>query len=67
MKRLTRLSIPEHLPDVTRYSDDPSLASPHTLIAMIKGQPKIRQLLQQACERSYKWGPERMPGEWGLL
>ena len=67
MKRLTRLSIPEHLPDVTRYSDDPSLASPQTLVAMVKGQPKIRQLLQQACERSYKWGPERMPGEWGLL
>lgn len=67
MKLLTRLSTPEHLPEVTRYSDDPSLASPHTLIAMVKGQPQILRTLHEACERTYKWGPDRMPGEWALV
>ena len=60
MSVISRRTIPEHLPEITRYSDDPTLASPHTLIAMIKGQPSLRRQLQDAFKRSYEWGPDRM-------
>jgi hypothetical protein len=63
---LTRKTVPSHLLELTCYSDDPTLASPHTLVAMIKGMPKIHQALQQAFEPTYKWGPERMSGDWVL-
>ena len=53
MRALTRRTVPEHLPEITRYSDDPALASPHTLIAMVKGMPQIRAGLQAACHRAY--------------
>ena len=66
MRALTRRTVPEHLPEITRYSDDPALASPHTLIAMVKGMPQIRAGLQAACHRAYDWGPDRMPGDWAL-
>ena len=66
MRALTRRTVPEHLPEITRYSDDPALASPHTLIAMVKGMPQIRAELQIAYHRAYEWGPDRMPGDWAL-
>ncbi|MGB9482863.1 MAG: hypothetical protein WCB86_03095 [Candidatus Dormiibacterota bacterium] len=64
---LTRSTTPSHLAELTRYSDDPTLASPHTVVAMVKGMPKIHQALQRAFERTYKWGPERMSGDWVLV
>ena len=64
---ITRKTVPSHLPELTRYSDDPTLASPHTVVAMVKGIPKIHQALQQAFARAYKWGPERMSGDWVLV
>ena len=66
MNVISRRTRPEHLPEITRYSDDPRLASPHTLIAMIKGQPKLRRQLQDAFKSSYEWGPDRIRGDWAL-
>jgi hypothetical protein len=64
---LTRKTVPSHLPELTKYSDDPTLASPHTLVAMVKGMPTLHKKLQKAFERTYKWGPERMNGDWVLV
>ncbi len=66
-KRLTRSAIPHSLPRATRFSDDATNASAHALIAQVKGMPVVLEPLRQAALRAYKWGPDRMPGEWALL
>lgn len=63
----TRRSVPETLPLATRYSDDAAFANAFTLIAMVKGMPRVHLDLQAACTRVYEWGPARMPGEWHLV
>lgn len=67
MSAPTRRSIPETLPLAARFSDDGTLANNFTLIAMVKGMPSIHRDLEVACQRAYRWGPDRMAGHWHLV
>lgn len=67
MRVLTRRSIPDTIDRATAYSGDPLLASPHTLISMLHGMPRLLNDLAAATAPAYAWGPSRMAGNWPLI
>jgi hypothetical protein len=67
MSALTLHSLPEQLPRVTRFSDEQEMASPFTVVAMVKGMPALNRDLKAATSRVYRWGSDPMPGDWHLV